>query len=62
MAFRRRRRSTPSAVGRRKRYPINFGAKGPNEVQYLQVIAYKGAVSDPQMTGLEAYLATKYGL
>lgn len=39
-----------------------FGALGPDRVEYLQVIAYKGAVSDLQMTGLETYLATKYGL
>src|SRR5262249_10638075 len=44
---------------------LTIGVNGSNSaghIDYLQVLAYKGPVSDAEIQALEAYLIDKYGL
>jgi hypothetical protein len=51
-----------SATGGDLSVGAGSGANDFAEIDYLQLVAYKGAVTDGQIAGLESYLKTKYGL
>src|SRR5262249_22759945 len=38
-----------------------YGANNFALIDYLQLVAYKGKVTDGEIAGLESYLTTKYG-